>query len=148
MTTANTPRTRMVAGLAAIVAVGTIAVPSAVGAAAPAADGQPAVADDTEAERDGEQVRARLARACARIPNLQRRTDNLIERLQGDAETKGSLAWLQTQIERSEDAGRDQLVIVLENRLEVRTALLPVLELRRDGLDELAGLCAEWGADL
>lgn len=36
----------------------------------------------------------RLERACLRIPNLQIRTDNLLTRITGDADTIGSLLWL------------------------------------------------------
>ncbi len=137
MTPTRTPRIRT-ALAATILAAGALVAPTAVDAAAT----EPAAEDPAGADAE---IRPRLERACLRIPNLQTRTANLLERLQGDAETRGSLAWLAVQIDRAEEAEREQLVIVLENRLEVRTAFVPVLELRRDSLVELAALCAENG---
>ncbi len=139
MTTTRTPRTALAS--AAIVAGGALLAPAAVDAAAT----EPA--DEQPSAQDAE-MRPRLERACKRIPNLTIRTNNLLERLQGDAETRGSLAWLEVQIGRAEEAGRDQLVTVLENRLEVRTAFVPVLELRTEGLADLEAFCAENGVEL
>lgn len=141
MITTRTPRFRSAVAAATIVATGGLVAPTAVDAAAtePATD-EPAAADA--------EIRPRLERACKRIPNLQIRTGNLLERLQGDAETRGSLAWLEVQIGRAEEAGREQLVTVLENRLEVRTAFIPVLELRIEGLADLEAFCADNGVEL
>ena len=141
MTTIRTPRTRLAAAATAVVAAGAPAVPTAASAASteePAAE--PSAADA--------EIRPRLERACKRIPNLTVRTTNLMERLQGDAETRGSLAWLEARIVRAEEAGRADLVTVLENRLAVREAALPVLELRIDALAELEAFCVDKGVDL
>jgi hypothetical protein len=88
----------------------------------------------------------RLERLCARVPNLQIRVDNVLERINGDATTRGSLAWLDTKIAKAEELGRTDLAEVLRNRKEVRTAAIDVLELRRDNLAEIADTCAELGA--
>ncbi len=93
-------------------------------------------------------IRPRLERACLRIPNVEIRTENLIERLRGDAQTRGSLEWLQVQIDRATDQGRTQLAEVLQNRLAVRTKTLEVLELRQGGLPKLRQLCIDHGVDL
>lgn len=85
----------------------------------------------------------RIERACARIPNLQIRTDNLLERLNGSSTTVGSLAWLQDKIDEAQAAGRTQLVTVLQNRQKVRTATVPVLEKRKAELVRLADKCAD-----
>jgi hypothetical protein len=127
-------------------AIGAIAIGVLVGPTAASATGPTeSPAASAKAETD---VRPRLERACLRIPNLQIRTDRLSERLHGGADVRGSLLWLQTQIDRAEAGGRDQLVTVLENRLAVRTATLDVLELRRDRLADLAARCAELGVEL
>lgn len=117
---------------------------TAVGAAAlfAAVGPLPALADENP------DLGPRLERACLRIPNIEIRTENRIERLEGDAETRGSLAWLQVQIDRADEAGRDQLALVLENRLAVRTKTLEVLHLRQDGLPDLRQLCIDHGVDL
>ena len=90
----------------------------------------------------------RYERACLRIPNFQIRTDNFITRLNGDATTRGSLAWLQAQIDDAKAKGRTQLATVLENRLAVRTQTLEVLTVRQQRLAELAEKCRAHGVDL
>ena len=132
------PRRSAVGSLALLAALTVPTVASASEAAASnAAATSTATADD--------EIGARLERACLRIPNLTIRTTNLIERINGDAETRGSLLWLQSQIDRAEAQGREQLVTVLENRLEVRAATLPVLEVRLESLRKLSVRCNELG---
>ena len=118
-------------GLASLCAVATMAMPSAV-----------------HAQDTGDDLRPRLERACLRIPNIEIRTGNLIERLNGDASVRGSLAWLQAKIDKAEAEGREQLVTVLENRLEVRTRTLEVVEQRQAKLPELKQKCIDHGVAL
>jgi hypothetical protein len=120
--------------LAATVAVGVPAVAAQSGSTTEA----PAPDAATQAQR-----RARLEKACARVPTVAERVDGVIARLEGDAGTKGSLAWLQTKIDAASEAGREQLVTVLQNRLDVRTARLALLHERRDALTDLARICDE-----
>ena len=91
---------------------------------------------------------ARLQRACLRIPNLEIRTTNMITRLNGDASVRGSLSWLQAQIDDATAKGRTQLATVLQNRLKVRTQTLKVLTNRQQRLDKLAELCRKHGVDI
>jgi hypothetical protein len=95
-----------------------------------------------------DELAPRLERACLRVPNLERRTTNLIERLQADATVRGSLAWLQAQIDRASSLGRDDVVAVLENRLAVRTQTLDVLALRQTELAELRQFCIDNGVTI
>ena len=74
--------------------------------------------------------------------------DNLTTRLQGDASTRGSLAWLQAQIDDATAKNRTQLATVLKNRLAVRTQTLVVLKQRHDKLAELADKCRAHGVDI
>lgn len=90
----------------------------------------------------------RFERACLRIPNFQIRTDNFITRLNGDATVKGSLAWLQAQIDDATAKGRTQLATVLQNRLAVRTQTLEVLGVRQQRLANLAEKCRAHGVDV
>ena len=91
---------------------------------------------------------ARLKRACLRIPNLEIRTTNMITRLNGDASVRGSLLWLQAQIDDATAKGRTQLATVLQNRLKVRTETLKVLTNRQQRLDKLAEMCRKHGVDI
>jgi hypothetical protein len=90
----------------------------------------------------------RAERACLRIPNIEIRTTNLIERLQGDATVRGSLLWLQAQIDKATSRGRTDLVAVLENRLAVRTQTLEVLQQRQAELPKLEQWCIDHGVAL
>ena len=90
----------------------------------------------------------RAERACLRIPNIETRTTNLIERLQGDATVRGSLLWLQAQIDKAASRGRTDLVEVLQNRLAVRTQTLEVLQQRQAKLPELKQWCIDHGVAL
>lgn len=88
-------------------------------------------------------LRPRVERACARVPNLQLRTTNLLTRIQADAGTIGSLAWLDAEIAKAQAAGRTQLVTVLQNRRNVRAADIAVLQKRTTELATLAQKCAD-----
>ena len=88
-------------------------------------------------------VRPRIERACARIPNAQTRIDSAIERINGPADVRGSLLWLDERIQKATAAGRADLATALANRQEVRRASLGVLELRKANLAEFERLCAE-----
>jgi hypothetical protein len=134
-------------GVTALVATATLAVPGVVSAAAPSSVTSTTAVQAAPATA-GDDLRPRLELACLRIPNLTIRTEHLLERLQADADTFGSLAWLEAQIARAEASGREQLVTVLQNRLAVRQAYVPVLEQRLERLPQLAERCRELGVDI
>ena len=86
---------------------------------------------------------ARRDLLCARVPHAILRTQNLEKRLAGDASTKGSLKWLQAQVDKAEAAGRTQAVTVLKNRLAFRTQLAQFLPQRLALLQKAqATICA------
>jgi len=134
--------------LGAIVATAgaTFVVPSVASAATtstPSTPSTPATSTDTPKE-----LPARYQRACLRIPNLQIRINNFIDRLNGDASTRGSLLWLQAQIDNAKSKGRSQLATVLEHRLKVRQQTLVVLNKRQERLAKLLELCRNHGVDV
>lgn len=131
MTTPRSLRSKIVLGATVVAASAAFIVPTA------------AYATST-----GGDLPVRLERACLRIPNLEIRTQNLITRLNGDASVKGSLAWLQAQIDDAKSKNRTQLATVLENRLKVRTQTLEVLKVREQRLEKLADLCRSHGVDI
>ena len=96
---------------------------------------------------DDAALNARLERACLRVPNLQLRTDHLITRIGADAETRGSLLWLDGKIAEAQTAGHDQLAEVLTNRRAVRAQSVEVLQARQTQLDELATICTQHGIE-
>lgn len=137
MSTHHTSRQPTSRGLRRWIAAGLAGVALAAAVALPAAAAAPAQVDD--------ELGPRVERLCDRVPNLQLRTANVIERLEGDADTLGSLAWLEVKIGEAETRGRTELVTVLTNRLAVRTDTLAVLHQRTEGLVQLEAWCVEHG---
>ena len=72
----------------------------------------------------------------------------MIDRLNGDASTRGSLLWLQAQIDDATAKGRTQLATVLENRLEVRTQTLRGADEPAGALTKLTERCRNHGVDV
>ena len=139
MTTRRSFTSTLMVGAVVVTAGAALMMPSAAHAAAP---------DTSTGDSTTRELPARLHRACLRIPNLQTRTDKVIARLNGDAATRGSLLWLQAQIDDATTKGRTQLAAVLQNRLEVRTQTLEVMSNRQERLTKLADLCREHGVDI
>lgn len=98
---------------------------------------------DTSTTDDQAQLEERLDQACARVPDLTTRVENVIDRINGDADTVGSLLWIGERIDAARDNGRDDLADFLENRQEIRRERVDLLELRLDALAEAAQMCAD-----
>lgn len=88
---------------------------------------------------------ARIEAACARVPALQTAVQKRLDRIQGDASVTGSIAWLQEARAKAEAANRTQVVATIDQRITVRTNLVPLLEQRQDRLAEVAAKCVELG---
>jgi hypothetical protein len=146
------------AGAAAVLGLTLVAGPAlaaARGTSAPAVaagDAQAVLLTDTsptgiDDERSGprqDRLVLRLQLACDRIPNLLRRTGNLEQRLAGDAETRGSLAWLEARIAAAEAAGRSDRAQALRARLTVREDLQELLPGRVERLEQArSGICVD-----
>ena len=100
----------------------------------------PALAATTAAAAP-EQRQERLDRVCARVPDLTIRVENVLARIQGDADTGGSIAWLENRAQEARANGRDQLAELIENRIAVLTERIDVLVVRLDNLAEAAAAC-------
>ena len=128
--------------------IGAVIVTAGAGLVVPAAASAASTTTAPTPSTPARELPARLQRACLRIPNLQMRTTNLITRLNADASTRGSLLWLQAQIDDATAKGRTQLATVLQNRLKVRTQTLTVLTNRQERLTKLVELCRSHGVDV
>lgn len=98
---------------------------------------------DTSTTDSQAQLAERLDQACDRVPDLTTRVENVIDRMNGDADTVGSLLWIDERIDAARDNGRDDLADFLETRKGIRSERLDVLELRLDSLAEAAQICAD-----
>jgi hypothetical protein len=115
------------AGLAAVMILG----------ATPALAATPALPETVGPEQRQE----RLDLACARVPNLTARVESILARIQGDADTVGSIAWLENRAAEARANGRDGLAELIENRIAVKTERIDVLVIRLDNLAEAAAAC-------
>lgn len=80
---------------------------------------------------------------CARVPNLVTRTQNLLDRLPGDADERGSIAWVRQRADRARDEGFADLATALDNRADLLAEKLDILPQRQ----ELLTRATEWCAD-
>src|SRR5690349_15210906 len=106
-------RTAAAASLAAVPLLGLTAV------SASAAD----TTAPTPAATGGASATEQLTKACARIPHRIERLERVQTRFHADAQTKGSIAFLQARIDRAKAAGHDDLVRVLSDRMTVRKSI-------------------------
>jgi hypothetical protein len=87
--------------------------------------------------------RPRLERFCENIPAHEERVEERLARIQGDAETRGSLAWLEVKKAEAEEAGRENLATMIGHRIAIKTELIDVLELRVVALVDAEVFCEE-----
>lgn len=70
-----------------------------------------------------------IAQLCdERLPELLTRAASLIERIEGDASTRGSAAWVQARADEAAADGRDDLARRLEFRADQRIGHVDELE--------------------
>jgi hypothetical protein len=71
-----------------------------------------------------------------RLPRIEKRTGKLVERIQGDEDTRGSAANLRARADREREAGRENTAQVLEERAD-----------RREGFVDELNRINQWAAD-
>lgn len=71
-----------------------------------------------------------------RLPKIETRTSKLVERIQGDENTRGSAAWLRARAQKEKDAGREESAQLLEERAD-----------RREGFVDPLNKINKWATD-
>ncbi len=71
-----------------------------------------------------------------RLPRIEKRVDRLLTRINGDAEVRGSAAWLRARAATEREAGRETSAQLLEERADRRL----------DRVDDLTTI-KQWAAD-
>lgn len=89
---------------------------------------------------------ARLQKACGRIPELISRVEKLQQRLPADANTKGSIAWVQAKADKAQANGHADLASVLRDRVTTMTARESILQTRLTALQDAQSICSSHGA--
>jgi hypothetical protein len=95
------------------------------------------------ADSPEEGIKRRGDHYCQRVPEITRRVEEALARINGDADTRGSLAWMEDLKERAEANGRDRSADMIGQRIAIRTERIDVLELRREFLADAAEICAD-----
>ncbi|MCI0426149.1 MAG: hypothetical protein L0Z49_06385 [Actinobacteria bacterium] len=96
-----------------------------------------------QTEETGERHRPRLERFCENVPDHIERVEERLARIQGDADTRGSIAWLEVKQAEAEEAGRDNLATMIGHRIAIKTELIDVLEARLAALADAEVFCEE-----
>lgn len=114
----------------------------------PAPAPSPGASVDVDVDVDGDQVTlttdlATARAACARVDTARDRLTRLVGRIQADAGTTGSVAWLRDRAERAADEGRDDQSGILAGRADRRAGWVDDLEAAIARLDAAdATVCA------
>lgn len=79
---------------------------------------------------------------CKRAPKIDKRIDRILDRLNGDASQRGSIARLEQRVANAKSAGHTEIENYLDNRLAFRRSLVPTLEGRQKDLADVEKWCA------
>jgi hypothetical protein len=120
-----------------LAALGSTAVALTIALAAPAI-ADPTADPGTDTTERGEKV-------CKRLPQIEARADKVLARLQGDENTKGSVAYTKKRAERARAAGNTDVATALDSRAKARQDLITVLLKKQEGLPKAKQWCAEHG---
>ena len=83
-----------------------------------------------------------MTKFCNRVPNLIQRVDKAQARISGDADTKGSLAWLKAREAKASANGHKRVANRLDRRIERRTERLAKLPELKTQLSKANDECA------
>ncbi|MFD8542389.1 hypothetical protein [Streptomyces sp. NPDC059649] len=84
---------------------------------------------------------------CHRVPKLEQRIDKALDRLNGDAHTRGSIARLEQRVKNARAKHHDAVATFLQDRLTHRKELKPYLTRERTDLKAVAAWCAKKDGD-
>lgn len=126
------------AALAGVLAAGTAT-------AALADTGSPSPSTPQAPKTHAKQHRkAGLAARCKREPQQAARVDKLIATISGDANTKGSVAWLNAEAAKVQPKD-PAMAAIITDRAQIRQSQLAALKLRKDELSKIAAYCGTKG---
>ncbi|MFI2351701.1 hypothetical protein ACH492_32745 [Streptomyces sp. NPDC019443] len=90
---------------------------------------------DTAPTGDGAQA------LCKRVPKIEKRLERALDRLEGDATQRGSIARLAKRVENAKAAGHTEIETFLNDKLTFRRSLVPTLEKRQKELTAVKTWC-------
>lgn len=129
------PIRRLMLILSGVALLSTLAVPAA-------------LAQDDSAEADPtERIEAAIEQRCENVPANIERVEERIARLEGDAETPGSIAWLQKWSEILREYGFDEVADLAEDRIQLKRRTLDLAQQWLDHLREVLAYCDDVAED-
>ncbi|MFC4611363.1 hypothetical protein ACFO9E_26740 [Streptomyces maoxianensis] len=78
---------------------------------------------------------------CKRVPKIEKRLERALDRLQGNATQRGSIARLAKRAENAKAAGHTEIETFLNDKLTFRRSLVPTLEKRQKDLIAVKTWC-------
>jgi hypothetical protein len=99
----------------------------------------------------GDEIPPRLTQAiekrCEHVPDRIADVETRIARLQGDADTPGSIAWVEKWADVLRDFGLDQFADLLDDRADLKRDGLELAKEWLDHLFEVQKACEDFSAD-
>ncbi|WP_326616090.1 hypothetical protein OG863_02365 [Streptomyces decoyicus] len=78
---------------------------------------------------------------CKRVPKIEKRIHRALQRLEGKAGRRGSVARLEKRLEKAKAAGHTEIANFLDHKLTRRKSLVPTLQQRQKDLAKVATWC-------
>ncbi|MBT2401378.1 hypothetical protein [Streptomyces sp. ISL-100] len=104
------------------------------GAGSAAADGG---TPSPDAARTGDGAQA----LCKRVPKIEKRIEKALDRMNGEAGKRGSLAGMEKRVAAAKTAGHTEIHTFLNNRLTARKTLKTTLEQRQKDVATVKTWC-------
>ncbi len=115
--------------LSGVALLSTLAVPAAL------------AQDDVGTPDPTDRIEAAIERRCEEVPNTIARVEERIARLQGDADTPGSIAWVEKWVRILREYGFDDLADLLDDRIPLKRRALDLAEQWLDHLRDVQAYC-------
>ncbi|MGW7244992.1 hypothetical protein [Streptomyces decoyicus] len=78
---------------------------------------------------------------CKRVPKIEKRIHRALQRLEGKAGRRSSVARLEKRLEKAKAAGHTEIANFLDHKLTRRKSLVPTLQQRQKDLAKVATWC-------
>ncbi|MFE1177038.1 hypothetical protein [Streptomyces sp. NPDC058773] len=131
------PKTAVAGVLAGLTLAGSL-LATAGPANATNADG-PASAPTATTPKTGHQSKGKSL--CERVPRIEKRINKALDRLNGDAHTRGSIARMAARVTKAQSKGHKEVATFLQDRLTHRKELKPNLTRQLHDLKAVATWC-------
>ncbi|MCF3147491.1 hypothetical protein [Streptomyces platensis] len=131
------PKTAVAGVLAGLALAGSLLATA--GPANAAGTDSPASAPAATAPKTGHKGHGKSL--CERVPHIEKRLNKALDRLNGDARTRGSIARMEARVKKAHAKGHEEVATFLQDRLTHRKELKPDLTRKLRDLKAVATWC-------